>query len=119
MVGRHKTCRIFPFHNWILFFFEFDVKCSTIFGKEKIINKIEAEREIVLHKSLSHNRGINFGGLKTAWVGMIPLILQLIFLREQNHKAPEILNDYPYYWILYLTQMFTSALMASLFVISI
>ena len=78
------------------------------------INKFETERGIAQR---SHSNGMDFGGVKTAWVCIIPLILQLIFLRLQSHQTPEMLNDYPNYWVFYFTQMFNAALFASLLVI--
>ena len=68
----------------------------------------------------SHQRGgpmINFGGLKMAWVCLIPLGLQVITISKLDHMTPKILNDYPNYWLksilhIYLINLFALCLLS-------
>ena len=57
----------------------------------------------------SHQRGgpmINFGGLKMAWICLIPLGLQVITITKLDQMSPETLNDYPNFWLIYAAHIF-------------
>ena len=49
---------------------------------------------------------INFGGLKMAWVCLIPLALQVITIGKLDCMSPDMLNNYLNYWLIYFTHIF-------------
>ena len=55
---------------------------------------------------------INFGGLKTAWVCLIPFAAQVILLSKVDQMTPDMLNKFPNYWLIYFTHMFNQIAIA-------
>ena len=59
----------------------------------------------------SHQRGgpmINFGGLKMAWVCLIPFASQVILLTKVDQMTPDMLKEFPNYWLIQVCQVTTN-----------
>ena len=60
----------------------------------------------------SNRTAINFGGLKTCWICMFPLVLQIILLSKLDKMTPQSLGTYPHYWIIYFIHSFNLIMIA-------
>ena len=58
------------------------------------------------------NSRIDFGGLKTAWVCLIPFASQVILLTKVDQMTPDMLKEFPNYWLIYFTHMFNQIAIA-------
>ena len=67
-------------------------------------NKIVKETK-KMQQSYRLSSMINFGGLKTAWVCLIPFAFQVILLYKIDKMTPDMLKEFPNYWLIYFTHM--------------
>ena len=60
----------------------------------------------------SNRTAINFGGLKTCWICMFPIAIQIILLSKLDKMTPQNLGIFPYYWIIYFIHSFNLLMIA-------